>query len=74
VVEYAADAEAQAAMAPQALADSDSTELLSRLVTELPNGDRLLSTALVNVLQTADGRVLAGAVQPSVLQQAAATR
>ena len=74
VVEYAADAEAQAAMAPQALADSDSTELLSRLVTELPNGDRLLSTALVNVLQTADGRVLAGAVEPSVLQQAAATR
>jgi outer membrane lipoprotein-sorting protein len=74
VVEYTPDAEARAAMAPQALADSSSAEMLSRLVTELPNGDRLLSTALVNVLQTADGRVLTGAVEPSVLQQAASTR
>ena len=73
VVEYTPDAEARAALAPEALTASSSTEAMGRLVTELPNGDRLLSTALVNVLQTADGRVLAGAVQPSVLQQAAAT-
>jgi outer membrane lipoprotein-sorting protein len=36
-------------------------------------GDRLLSTALLNVLMTPDGRVFAGAVTPSLLEQAAAT-
>jgi outer membrane lipoprotein-sorting protein len=74
VVAYAPDADALAALAPGAQ-DSDSTaDLLNRLVTVQPNGDRLLSTALVNVLLTADGQMFAGAVQPSVLQQAAATR
>jgi outer membrane lipoprotein-sorting protein len=51
--------------------DSQSAQLLDRLLVAQPNGDRLLSTALVNVLLTADGRVFAGAVQPGVLQQAA---
>ena len=45
---------------------------LARLTKRLSNGDQLLSTALVNVLVTSDGRVLVGAVTPEVLQQAAA--
>jgi len=49
-----------------------STELLNRLTTTLPNGDRLLRTALVNVLQTKDGRVFAGAVDASLLESTAA--
>jgi len=49
-----------------------STDLLNRLTTTLPNGDRLLRTALVNVLQTADGRVFAGAVDASLLESTAA--
>ncbi|MEO8889867.1 MAG: outer membrane lipoprotein carrier protein LolA [Jatrophihabitantaceae bacterium] len=37
------------------------------------SGDRMLSTSLLNVLFTKDGRVFLGAVTPSVLEQAAAT-
>jgi outer membrane lipoprotein-sorting protein len=74
VVEYAPGTDALAALTSGASGDRSTTELLDRLLTVQPNGDRLLSTALVNVLLTADGRVFAGAVQPSVLQQAAATR
>jgi outer membrane lipoprotein-sorting protein len=76
VVEFAAGSGAQAALglAPGARGDRASTELLDRLSTVQPNGDRLVATALVNVLLTPDGRVFAGAVQPSVLQQAAARR
>jgi outer membrane lipoprotein-sorting protein len=74
VVEYAPGNDALAALTSAAAGDRSTTELLDRLLTVQPNGDRLLSTALVNVLLTADGRVFAGAVQPSVLQQAAATR
>ncbi|MDT7539050.1 MAG: hypothetical protein QOE84_921 [Actinomycetota bacterium] len=43
-----------------------------RLTTALPNGDRLLTTTLINALITADGRVLLGAVSAEVLAQAAA--
>jgi outer membrane lipoprotein-sorting protein len=43
-----------------------------RLTTALPNGDRLLTTTLINALITTDGRVLLGAVSAEVLQQAAA--
>ncbi len=46
--------------------------LLSRLTTTLPSGDRLVKSALVNVLLAKDGRILVGAVSPAVLQQAAA--
>ena len=74
VVESARGTDALAALTSGASGDRSTTELLDRLLTVQPNGDRLLSTALVNVLLTADGRVFAGAVQPSVLQQAAATR
>jgi outer membrane lipoprotein-sorting protein len=52
--------------------DQSSAEMLNRMLTVQPNGDRMLSTALMNVLLTSDGRVFAGAVQPSVLQAAAA--
>jgi outer membrane lipoprotein-sorting protein len=38
------------------------------------NGDRVLSTALLNVLFTKDGRAFVGAVSPSMLEHAAATR
>lgn len=55
-----------------ALTDSGNASLVNKLMTTLPNGDRLLSTALVNVLVTKDGRLLVGAVSPAVLQQAAA--
>jgi hypothetical protein len=37
------------------------------------DGDRILTTALINVLFTKDGRVFVGAVQPSLLEHAAAT-
>ncbi len=47
------------------------SDLLGKLTTTLPNGDRLLHTALVNVLMTHDGRTLVGAVSPELLQQAA---
>lgn len=46
--------------------------VLSHLTTTLPSGDKLLSSALINVLLAKDGRVLVGAVSPSVLEQAAA--
>lgn len=51
-----------------------SSDLVNRLTTKLPDGSRLLRTALVNVLMTPDGRVLAGAVTPAVLADAAAGR
>ncbi|GAB2913180.1 sigma-E factor regulatory protein RseB domain-containing protein [Rhodococcus aerolatus] len=44
--------------------------LLDQLTTRVPQG-RLLSTALVSVLLTDDGRVLVGAVPPAALQAAA---
>jgi outer membrane lipoprotein-sorting protein len=59
------------ALAAVTSGDGQSAQLLDQLLVAQPNGDRLLSTALVNVLLTADGRVFAGAVQPGVLQQAA---
>lgn len=37
------------------------------------NGDRLLTTALLNAVITKDGRVFVGAVTPSLLEHAAAT-
>jgi outer membrane lipoprotein-sorting protein len=74
VVQVSAGPDALAALTRGAGGDGSSAELLNRLLTVQPNGGRLLSTALVNVLLTSDGRVFAGAVQPSVLQQASATR
>jgi outer membrane lipoprotein-sorting protein len=44
----------------------------TRLTTDAGNGARALSTSLVNVLRTSDGRVLAGAVPLSRLQALAA--
>jgi outer membrane lipoprotein-sorting protein len=46
--------------------------VLDQLTKVLPNGDRLLTTSLVNALMTADGRVFVGAVTPDLLQKAAA--
>jgi outer membrane lipoprotein-sorting protein len=48
-----------------------NAELLGRLTQTLANGDRLIRTALLNVLVTKDGRVLLGAVSPAFLQQVA---
>jgi outer membrane lipoprotein-sorting protein len=48
-----------------------SDRMLDKLTTTLPNGDKLLRTALLNALITKDGRVLVGAVSPAVLEQAA---
>ncbi len=48
-----------------------SDTMLDKLTTTLPNGDKLLRTALLNALITKDGRVLVGAVSPAVLEQAA---
>jgi hypothetical protein len=45
--------------------------LLSQAATAVPGG-RLLSTALLNVLVTDDGRIFAGMVPPERLQAAAA--
>lgn len=45
-------------------------ELLDQLTTRVPEG-RLLTTALVSVLLTDDGRVLVGAVTPETLRAAA---
>jgi outer membrane lipoprotein-sorting protein len=50
----------------------DTASLLGRLTSTLPNGDKALRSALVNVLLTKDGRVLVGAVSTAVLEQAAA--
>jgi outer membrane lipoprotein-sorting protein len=58
-----------AADVPAAL-DSDATFL--RLTQPAPAGGRALSTALVTVLRTGDGRVLAGAVPLSRLEALAA--
>ena len=62
VVEVSPGTDALAALSSGASGDRSTTELLDRLLTVQPNGDRLLSTALVNVLLTADGRVFARAV------------
>lgn len=50
---------------------SRTTSLLNKLTTTLPGGDRVLHTALVNVLTTKDGRTFVGAVSVEVLQRAA---
>ncbi len=49
---------------------ADQMELLDRLTTRVPEG-RLLTTALVSVLLTDDGRLLVGAVTPATLRAAA---
>jgi outer membrane lipoprotein-sorting protein len=49
-----------------------TSSILRRLTSTLPNGDKVLRSALVNVLMTKDGRVLVGAVSTDVLEQAAA--
>lgn len=54
--------------------DASTSALLDRLFVHRADGSRLLRTALVNVLVTADGRVFAGLVSPDVLQHAAAQR
>jgi outer membrane lipoprotein-sorting protein len=51
-------------------ADPEQTALLDQLTVQVPEG-RVLSTALVSVLLTTDGRVLAGAVPVETLQAAA---
>ena len=53
-------------------AGGSTAALLSRLTSTLPSGDRLVKSALLNVLLAKDGRILVGAVAPAVLQQAAA--
>jgi outer membrane lipoprotein-sorting protein len=57
---------------PLAALPGQSSELLGRLTTSLPDGSRLIRSALINVLITRDGRVLAGAVSPELLQSYAA--
>jgi hypothetical protein len=42
-------------------------DLIGRLSTTLPSGDRLVRTALVNVLLAKDGRILVGAVGADLL-------
>jgi outer membrane lipoprotein-sorting protein len=49
-----------------------ASSVIGHLTTALPNGDRVLRTALVNVLMTRDGRTLVGAVSTALLEQAAA--
>jgi outer membrane lipoprotein-sorting protein len=51
-------------------ADPKQSSLLDRLTVAVPEG-RVLSTSLVSVLFTSDGRVLAGAVPVATLQAAA---
>ncbi len=46
-------------------------DLIGRLSTTLPTGDRLVHTALLNVLLAKDGRVLVGAVGADLLTAAA---
>ena len=46
-------------------------DLIGRLSTTLPSGDRLVRTALVNVLLAKDGRILVGAVGADLLTAAA---
>lgn len=58
---------------PGARSGSDSgTALLDQLTTPVSGGGRALRTALLTVLVTADGRILAGSVPLSALQAAAA--
>lgn len=54
-----------------ALSSGSSGALLGQLSQLQSNGDRLLSTALVNALIKPDGSVLVGAVPPAVLLKAA---
>jgi len=54
-----------------AAASSATDDLLGRLSTTLPNGDKLVTTPLLRALITTDGRVLLGAVGTDLLQQAA---
>ena len=53
------------------MGDLDTTALYDTLTTAVPEG-RLLSSALLSVLVTDDGRVLAGAVPGATLQALAA--
>ena len=53
-------------------ARSEASEMLDSL-TQAVDGGRMLTTSLVTVLFTDDGRVLAGAVTPERLLDAAAT-
>ncbi|GEL98822.1 membrane protein [Cellulomonas terrae] len=53
------------------MGDLDTTALYDTLTTEVPEG-RLLSSALLSVLVTDDGRVLVGAVPGATLQALAA--
>jgi hypothetical protein len=55
-----------------ATANGGSSSLLDKLTTTLPKGDKVLRTALVNLLIATDGRMYVGAVSVDVLQQAAA--
>jgi hypothetical protein len=50
----------------------DSNPTFLRLTQPAPAGGRALSTSIVNVLRTGDGRVLAGAVPMSRLEALAA--
>lgn len=51
---------------------SSSAGLLDQLTTTLPDGSKLLHTALVNALLLPDGRAFVGAVSQQQLQQTAA--
>jgi hypothetical protein len=53
-------------------ADASDRQVLDRLSTPVVGG-RLVTTRLVSVLLTDDGRVLAGAVAPDALRRVAAT-
>jgi outer membrane lipoprotein-sorting protein len=66
--EWTSVVELPAGSVPADLLDSP---LYSQTTTSYAGG-RLLSTALLNILVTADGRVLAGSVTPELLQAAAA--
>jgi outer membrane lipoprotein-sorting protein len=52
------------------LASGENAAVLDQLTTQVPEG-RLLSTALLTVLMTDDGRVLAGAVPADLLREVA---
>jgi hypothetical protein len=52
--------------------DPDELGMLQRVTTPV-DGGRVLQTSLVSVLITDDGRILAGAVTPSRLVEAAET-
>jgi outer membrane lipoprotein-sorting protein len=69
VAEFPASADGSS---PLAGLSGGSSELLGRLTTSLPGGARLIKSALINVLITADGRLLVGAVSPDLLQSYAA--